>query len=119
MRLRAIDLVSVYLRSPQKNVDDEGNEITGGWNEPVTVRINIQSAGGTVNAQIWGKDLKYIKSCKYQGDEINEGKQEGWGLCVNVSKDAEPDYLINSIQTFSTHKNVTLEQRRKDSVANG
>ncbi|WP_047999416.1 hypothetical protein [Lactiplantibacillus herbarum] len=119
MRLRPIDLVAVYLRSPQTNTDDEGNVITNGWSDPVAVWMNIQSAGGAVNAQIWGKDLKYIKSCKYQGDEINEGKQEGWGLCVNVSKDAEPDYLINSIQTFSTHKNVTLEQRRKDSVVNG
>ncbi|MBO2713215.1 hypothetical protein DA799_14095 [Lactiplantibacillus plantarum] len=119
MRLRPTDLITVYLKEPQQGQDDEGNIITGGWSEPVALQMNVQSAGGAVNAQIWGKDLKYIKSCKYQGDEINEGKQEGWGLCVNVSKDAEPDYLINSIQTFSTHKNVTLDQRRKDSVANG
>lgn len=119
MRLRPIDLVPVYLRSPKTNTDDEGNVITSGWSEPIAVKMNIQSAGGSVNAQIWGKDLKYIKSCKYQGDEINEGKQESWGLCVNVGKDAEPDYLISSIQTFSTHKNVTLEQRYKDGVTNG
>ncbi|WP_338208342.1 hypothetical protein [Lactiplantibacillus paraxiangfangensis] len=119
MRLRLTDLQTVYLRAPKSGQDDEGNFITGDWDDPVELRMNVQSAGGAVNAQIWGKDLKYIKSCKYQGDLINEGKQESWGLCVSVSKDADPDYLINSIQTFSTHKNITIERRNKGSEVNG
>ncbi|KRL48045.1 hypothetical protein FD48_GL001314 [Lactiplantibacillus paraplantarum DSM 10667] len=80
--------------------------------------MNIQAAGGAVNAQLWGKELKYIKSGKYQGDDINEGQQENWGVCVNVDKDDEPDYVINSIQTFSTHKNITLEQCNRDDGSN-
>ncbi|AVK60533.1 hypothetical protein C5Z25_01555 [Lactobacillus sp. CBA3605] len=119
MRLKSADLKTVYLRAPQKSVDDEGNVITGGWSVPVELKMNVQSAGGAVNAQIWGKDLKYIKSCKYQGNSITEGKQENWGLCLNVDKGDNPDYLINSIQTFSTHKNIMLEKRNKGSVANG
>ncbi|MBU7449339.1 MULTISPECIES: hypothetical protein [Lactiplantibacillus] len=111
--LRPTDLTTVYLRQQQSGHDDEGNVITAGWSNPIAVRMNIQAAGGSVNAQIWGKDLKYIKSGKYQGNQINEGQQENWGVCVNVTKDSEPDYVINSIQTFSTHKNITLEQRKR------
>ncbi|GAB7170384.1 hypothetical protein [Lactiplantibacillus plantarum] len=118
MRLRLTDLTTVYLRQRQAGKDDEGNVITAGWSTPIAVRMNIQAAGGAVNAQLWGKELKYIKSGKYQGDDINEGQQENWGVCVNVDKDDEPDYVINSIQTFSTHKNITLEQCNRDDGSN-
>lgn len=118
MRLRPTDLMTVYLRQKQIGKDDEGNVITAGWSAPVAIRMNIQAAGGAVNAQLWGKELKYIKSGKYQGDDINEGQQENWGVCVNVDKDDEPDYVINSIQTFSTHKNITLEQCNRDDGSN-
>lgn len=119
MRLKTADLTTIYLREPINGQDDEGNIIKNGWGDPITIKMNVQSAGGTVNAQIWGKDLKYIKSCKYQGNLINEGQQENWGICLHVAKDAEPDYLINSIQTFSDHKNITLEKRNKGSDPNG
>lgn len=118
MRLRLTGLTTVYLRQKQTGKDDEGDVITAGWSTPIAVKMNIQAAGGAVNAQLWGKELKYIKSGKYQGDDINEGQQENWGVCVNVDKDDEPDYVINSIQTFSTHKNITLEQRNRDDMAN-
>ncbi|WP_057705084.1 hypothetical protein [Lactiplantibacillus plantarum] len=119
MRLKTVDLATIYLRQPINGQDDEGNVITAGWSTPLAVKMNIQAAGGAVNAQIWGKELKYIKSGKYQGDDINEGQQENWGVCVNVDKDDEPDYVINSIQTFSTHKNITLEQCNRDDGSNG
>ncbi|MCJ2383780.1 hypothetical protein [Lactiplantibacillus plantarum] len=118
MRLRLTGLTTVYLRQKQTGKDDEGNVITAGWSTPIAVKMNIQAAGGAVNAQLWGKELKYIKSGKYQGDDINEGQQENWGVCVNVDKDDEPDYVINSIQTFSTHKNITLEQCNRDDGSN-
>lgn len=118
MRLRLTGLTTVYLRQRQAGKDDEGNVITAGWSTPIAVRMNIQAAGGAVNAQLWGKELKYIKSGKYQGDDINEGQQENWGVCVNVDKDDEPDYVINSIQTFSTHKNITLEQCNREDGSN-
>mgnify|MGYP001475996997 CR=1 FL=1 len=99
MRLRLGDLTTVYVRKPQQTVDDEGNIITGGWSDPI--------------------EIKYIKSCKYQGNVLNENESENWGVCLNVAKTVEPDYLINQIQTYSTHKNITLEKRDKGSDSTG
>lgn len=118
MRLRPADLTTVYLKSKVKTTDDEGNIITGGWSDPTVLKMNVQSASGTVNAQIWGKQLKYVKSCKYQGDLLQEGRDENKGICLYVDKDSNPDYLINSIQTFSTHKNVVLEKIDKGDGSN-
>lgn len=119
MRLRLRDLTTVYVRKPQQTVDNEGNIITGGWSDPIEIKMNVQSAGGQVNTQVWGKQLKYIKSCKYQGNVLNENESENWGVCLNVVKTDEPDYLINQVQTYSTHKNITLEKRDQGSDDDG
>ncbi|QAS70260.1 hypothetical protein DLJ48_06860 [Oenococcus sicerae] len=111
MRLRENGQQIVYLREPIIGQDDEGHNLPPGWGTPVAIKMTVQAAGGAVNAQIWGKQLKYIKAGKYQGNLITEGVNENWGVCLNVSKDSDPDYLINAIQTFSTHKNITLEKR--------
>ncbi len=111
MRLKTSDLKIVYLRRPITGKDDEGHDLAPSWSTAVAIKLNVQSAGGSMNAQIWGQQLKYIKSCKYQGNLINEGINENWGICLNVSATSDPDYLINSIQTFSDHKNITLELR--------
>ncbi|OJG27957.1 hypothetical protein RU98_GL002166 [Enterococcus caccae] len=79
--------------------------------------MTVQAAGGQVAAAMYGKRLKYIKSCKYQGNELVEGKNEHDGICLKVSKTSEPDYQITSIQTFSTHLNVTLERIKQDGSA--
>ena len=76
--------------------------------------MNVQSAGGTVNAQLYGKDIKYIKACKYQGAELSESHGEGFGICLYTDKAADPDYKITAIQEFSTHKNITLERIKRD-----
>lgn len=78
--------------------------------EPIEIQMTVQSAGGYVMATIYGARLPYIKSCKYQGKDILEGKNEKDGICLDVPKDSEPDYKITQIQTFSTHVNVTLER---------
>lgn len=119
MRLRPADLTTTYLRSKVKTTDDEGNIIIGSWSEPILLKMNVQSASGTVNAQIWGKQLKYVKSCKYQGDLLQEGRDENKGICLYVGKDSNPDYLIYSIQTFSTHKNIVLEKIVKGDGSTG
>lgn len=110
MRLKTADLTTIYLREPINGQDDEGNIIKNGWGNPITIKMNVQSASGAVNAQIWGKQLKYVKSCKYQGDLLQEGRDENKGICLYVGKDSNPDYLIYSIQKFSTHKNIVLEK---------
>ena len=113
MRLKESDLTTVYLKEPMNIQDDEGYNIAG-WSNPQPIRMNVQSAGGTVNAQIYGKDIKYIKTCKYQGDLLSEGHGEGFGICLKVTSSSDPDYKITAIQEFSTHKNVTLERIKRD-----
>ncbi|OIM22410.1 hypothetical protein ATX60_09540 [Oenococcus oeni] len=119
MRLKERDLKTVYLRELIHGQDEEGHDLKPSWGEAIELQMNIQSAGGSVNAQIWGKELKYIKFCRYQGDLIREGVNENWGICLYVTSNSDPDYLIDSIQTFSTHKNITLEKRDKGVGTNG
>ena len=113
MILKESDLTTVYLKEPMNIQDDEGYNIAG-WSNPQPIRMNVQSAGGTVNAQIYGKDIKYIKTCKYQGDLLSEGHGEGFGICLKVPSSSDPDYKITAIQEFSTHKNITLERIKRD-----
>ena len=113
MRLKESDLTTVYLKEPMNIQDDEGYNIAG-WSNPQPIRMNVQSAGGTVNAQIYGKDIKYIKTCKYQGDLLSEGHGEGFGICLKVPSSSDPDYKITAIQEFSTHKNITLERIKRN-----
>ncbi len=113
MRLKDSDLITVYIREPMKTQDDERYSICG-WGDPQKIINKIQSAGGTVNAQLYGKDIKYIKTCKYQGDLLAEGHGEGFGVCLKVPSSSDPDYKITAIQEFSTHKNVTLERIKRD-----
>lgn len=110
MRLRKRDLFTVYLKKRLSGQDDEGNLVEGFSEEFVAVGMNVQSAGGQVMASLYGQNLPYIKSCKYQGNKIKEGINEKDGICLYVSKDKEPDYEIISIQTFSTHCNLTLKK---------
>lgn len=113
MRLKESDLITVYLKESMNTQDEEGYSISG-WGDPQPIRMNVQPAGGTVNAQLYGKDIKYIKTCKYQGNLISEGHGEGFGICLKVPSSSDPDYKITAIQEFSTHKSVTLERIKRD-----
>lgn len=110
MRLRKRDLQAVYLKKQKVELDDEATEIVTYSNEPIELKMNIQAASGTVNAQIYGNKLQTMKACKYQGDLINEAENELDGICVYVDKEENPDFKIVSVQTFSTHKNIMLER---------
>lgn len=109
MRLKKNDLVTVYFRERTVSQDDESNEIPS-WGDSVALEMNVQSASGAVNATIYGSKLSSMKSCKYQGDLLKEGRDEGNGICLYVKEDETPDYRINSIQPFSTHFNIMLER---------
>lgn len=113
MRLKESDLTTVYLKEPLNTQDDEGYNVKS-WSDPKEIRMNVQSAGGAVNTQLYGKDIKYIKACKYQGTELSESHGEGFGICLYVDKSEDPDYKITAIQEFSTHKNITLECIKRD-----
>ncbi|MFP7371746.1 hypothetical protein [Lactococcus lactis] len=109
MRLMKRDLITVYLRRATITQDEEFNDVIA-WESPVALEMNVQSASGAVNATIYGSKLSSMKSCKYQGDELKEGRDENSGVCLYVNKDSDPDYKIKSIQPYSTHINVMLER---------
>lgn len=110
MRLQKKGLKTIWLKERIVTKGPTGKETITYSDDPIEVEMNIQSAKGLVMAQIYGNKLSNIKSCMYQGDKINEGEQEKWGICYKVDKTQKPDYEITAIETFSTHKNVTLER---------
>lgn len=101
---------TVYLKKHSIGSDDEGNDITSYSEESVELQMDVQSAGGQIQAQIWGTELPYVKTCYYEGDEINEGENEKDGICYKVDSISKPDYEIISIQEFSEHKVITLKK---------
>ncbi|MCT0439560.1 hypothetical protein EFT58_13490 [Lactococcus lactis] len=109
MRLMKRDLITVYLRRATITQDEEFNDVIA-WESPIALEMNVQSASGAVNATIYGSKLSSMKSCKYQGNELKEGRDENSGICLYVDKDSDPDYKIKSIQPCSTHINVILER---------
>lgn len=110
MRLKESDLKEVYLRKRTVGKDNQGYEKVDYESDYTELEMNVQSAGGAVAAQIYGERLPSIKSCKYQGDKLQEGRNEKDGICLFVEPSSPPDFEIVSIQTFSTHLNVTLER---------
>ncbi|MFY8330685.1 hypothetical protein [Vagococcus carniphilus] len=101
---------TVYLKKHSVGSDDEGNDIITYLDESTEIQMDVQSAGGQVQAQIWGTQLPYIKTCYYEGDEINEGENEKDGICYKVDSSSNPNYEIISIQEFSEHKVITLKK---------
>lgn len=101
---------SVYLKKRVIIEDDEGSDIVSYSDEFTELKMDVQSAGGQVQAQIWGTQLPYIKTCYYEGNEINEGENEKDGICYKVDSSSKPDYEIISIQEFSEHKVITLKK---------
>ncbi|UDM74991.1 hypothetical protein [Vagococcus fluvialis] len=101
---------TVYLKKRVITSDEEGGDITSYSNKFTKLQMDVQSAGGQVQAQIWGTQLPYIKTCYYEGNEINEGENEKDGICYKVDSSSKPDYEIISIQEYSEHKVITLKK---------
>ncbi|KAJ76037.1 prophage protein [Enterococcus faecalis AZ19] len=101
----------VYLRKRKVVPDEEGNDLVSYKEEAKSLKMNVQSAGGQVAAAIYGEQLPYIKSCKYQGDQLKPYENEKDGICLYVGPTEDPDYIIESIQPFSTHLNIILKKR--------
>lgn len=133
MRLRPGDLTTVYLKRRIVTQDKHDNDVVTFAEGIIELEMNIQAAGGAVNAQTYGERLAYMKSCKYQGDLIREGRNEGDGICLykeirdrpahldNVRAgmaqlpgikpfEFEPNYKIVSIHNYSTHQNIMIER---------
>lgn len=100
----------VYFRQRQSGSDDEGNAINT-WSDPITLSVNVQPAGGSVNATMYGEELNYMKSIMYQGTLIQEDRDEKGGIDFKQPvKDADPDYQIESIQTYSDHLIILVKK---------
>lgn len=109
MRLRPGDMKTVYRRARLTVYDDEGNSEKK-WGPATALSVNIQPASGRLNFELYGARLAYMKNIKYQGTALVENHDEGTGLCIDVGEDEDPDYVIVSINTFATHKNVLIER---------
>lgn len=109
MRLRPSDMKTIYRRARLTVYDDEGNSEKK-WGPATALSVNIQPASGRLNFELYGARLAYMKNIKYQGTALVENHDEGTGLCVDVGEDEDPDYVIVSINTFATHKNVLIER---------
>lgn len=109
MRLARQGLKTVYLKHRVTGEDLEGN-IIDFWGDPVPIKVNIQSAGGSVNTAIYGQDLAYMKVMLYQGDLIAETQNENDGICLNVDSTNDPDYQITSISQYFDHLKVLIKK---------
>lgn len=117
MRLRPQDLKTIYLRRRLSSQNDEGDWVKG-WDDPIELQVNIQPATGQYLSTLYGDKLPRMKSLKYQGGDIVENRDEKAGLCINVSKESDPDYTITSIMTYSDHLNI-LATRNEGVSMNG
>lgn len=119
MRLMASDLQTVYLKKRIVATEVDGNDVVEYSDEYKQLEMNVQPAGGKILAQKYGNELDIMKSCKYQGEKIIEGKNEKDGICLFSAPVEEPDYEIISIQTYSTHKNITIKKLAQGGENNG
>ncbi len=110
-----------YLKKKTIIEDNEGGKYSG-YSEPIEIKANISPASGKLQAEIYGERLNYILNMLYDGPYkvivkdnitlyvVNDIELcEGYGICVYVSKESEPDYKIISIKRYS-HLVIELEK---------
>jgi len=113
MRLSLRNLKKAHLRQRIVSQDDEANDIVD-WGPSEEILLTVRDTGGSLDLARFGEQLRYIKSCKYQGDMLMANRNEGDGVCLYVKPKDEPDYQIISISNSSFHKDVTLKKRVTD-----
>lgn len=104
--MRRSQLKTYHLRRREPGKDKEGGSITN-YNEAVKIEAAIWSAGGKIQAEMYGERLAYIKNMQYEGKET---MQEGDGICVFVGPGSNPDYKIISIKPEYTPVQIELER---------
>lgn len=96
-----------HLKRRTVTKTNEGSPVET-WGEPVDIDATIWSASGQIQASMYGEHLSYIKNMEYEGPEVIK---EHDGICVYVSPDEEPDYIVKSVNTDYSPKLFTLERR--------
>lgn len=109
MRLLKRDLKTVWLKKRKVTDSPKGGQKIE-YVDPQELKMVIKPASVSVMAQIYGERLNTVKECQYQGELIQEVRNEKDGVCVGISKDEKPNYEITSIQTFTDHLTIILER---------
>lgn len=96
-----------HLKRRTVTKTNEGSPVET-WGEPIGIDATIWAASGQIQASMYGEHLAYIKNMEYEGPEVIK---EHDGICVDVSPDEEPDYIVKSVNTDYSPKLFTLERR--------
>ena len=94
------------LRKRQVEKNSEGGDVIT-WATAEPIDATIWGANGSVQAQMYGEHLAYIKNMEYSG---TLDLQENDGICVYVEATDPPDYIIKSINRDVDPKVITLER---------
>lgn len=108
MRMRKSLLKKYQLRKRSVTKNKEGSSVVS-YQQGIEVEAVIWSAGGKVQAEMYGERLAYIKNMQYEGAvDI----QEGDGICVFVTEEEIPDYKVIAIQPEYQPMQLVLEKIR-------
>ena len=120
MRLKRSRLKICYHRQAVPKKDKEGSSYIE-FGPATPFQTEEWAAGGKIQAEMYGQRLPGIRNLRMEGDytEVSAGARRvgyqieggplfcaGDGLCLFVSPDAEPDYIIIAIYP---HRFLTLE----------
>lgn len=97
MRLRQKHLKQYYVRPCITVEGPEGSE-TRSYGVAYSVMASIQPLEGTVIAQEYGVEAKYMKAMRVE--KLGNIK-EGDGVCVYVESDKNPDYIVDNILPYT------------------
>lgn len=114
MRLKRSKLKLYHHRKAIPKKDHEGTSYTE-YDAPSSFLAEVWSAGGEVQAELYGNRLQYIYNCLIEGAYTVKGEngrpvyvlesgtelKENDGICLFVSGDSKPDYRIISIRPYS------------------
>lgn len=107
MRLRKSSLKKYQLFKHKTKINDEGGRAESFEDTPQTIKAEIWSASGRVQAEIYGTRLAYILNMLcYKDIDIKERD----GIAVYTQN--QPDYKVISIKRWSNHLQIELEAIR-------
>ena len=90
-------------REEQKN----GSEIVVTYGDPVAMYATIAPEQGRQSADLYGTRLAYVK--RLTG--CTALLQQGDGVWIETTPDAEPDYRVISVQEYSRSVEYLVEKR--------
>ncbi|REK69339.1 hypothetical protein [Paenibacillus paeoniae] len=108
MRLLKRDQRSVAFKERVEAKELDGTSYTTYSDVALTIKGNVQPAGGKVMAEQYGERLAYMLVMYVEG---NPGVKESAGAWVNVAGDStEPDYKVVAIRPWRRHAIIEMEK---------